>query len=287
MSILSDFLDVLCEGRRLQLSVADVSGILNHAALKLPYKYKIHAKTFCDAAKETKRGYALCVGCKNLCNAKAMREGVPFSGLCPYGLFEAVYPIALRREVVCVVYCGGGVLSPDESREKCRDACAFSGADGEKLCALLPRCASGFDAGFYEKIAAAVGRYIYEICVAEGIRRQGTENDGNWVIREIREYTEHRYFEHLSLRMMARRYFMNEKYLGRLFIKECGTSYASFVNGIRIEEAKRALAESEKPVLDIALSLGYESVNYFNRRFRNAVGLSPTEYRKQEKNRAI
>ena len=89
------------------------------------------------------------------------------------------------------------------------------------------------------------------------------------------------------MRMMARRYFMNEKYLGRLFIKECGTSYASFVNGIRIEEAKRALAESEKPVLDIALSLGYESVNYFNRRFRNAVGLSPTEYRKQEKNRAI
>ncbi|HBJ18400.1 MAG TPA: hypothetical protein DDY70_01445 [Clostridiales bacterium] len=287
MSMLSDFLDVICEGRRIQLSVADVSGILNHAALKLPYKYKIHAKPFCDAAKETKRGYALCVGCKNLCNAKAMREGVPFSGLCPYGLFEAVFPVAVRREVVCVVYCGGGVLSPDASREKCRSACAFTGTDEKTLSALLSRAESGFDAAFYEKIAAAVGRYIYEICVAEGIRKPGAENDGNWVIREIREYTEHRYFEHLSLRMMARRYFMNEKYLGRLFIKECGMSFSSYVNGIRIEEAKRALAESEKTVLDIALSLGYESVTYFNRRFRYAVGLSPTEYRKQEKKRVI
>ncbi len=137
MSSLSDFLDVLTAGRRVRISVADLSGILNHASLKLPYRYKFHASAFCDTAKSTKRGYALCVGCKNLCNAKAMRERAPFSGLCPYGLFEAVYPVILHGEIVCAVYAGGGVLSVERSLQKCRAACEFSDVPCESLSPLL------------------------------------------------------------------------------------------------------------------------------------------------------
>ncbi len=74
---------------------------------------------------------------------------------------------------------------------------------------------------------------------------------------------------------------MNEKYLGRLFAKECGMSYATFLNRVRIEEAKRALVRGRERVLDVALSCGYESVTHFNRRFREAVGMTPREYREE------
>ena len=281
VSSLSDFLDVLTAGRRVRISVADLSGILNHASLKLPYRYKFHASAFCDTAKSTKRGYALCVGCKNLCNAKAMRERAPFSGLCPYGLFEAVYPVILHGEVVCAVYAGGGVLSVERSLQKCRAACEFSAVPCESLSPLLSSAERQFDEAFYEKTAAAVGQYLAALCSAEGLRKPSAEGNGSWVVSEMKEYTEQRYFEHLSLHGMARRYFMNEKYLGRLFDKECGMSYATFLNRVRIEEAKRALVRGRERVLDIALSCGYESVTHFNRRFREAVGMTPREYRKK------
>lgn len=163
----------------------------------------------------------------------------------------------------------------------------FTEVSYEKLASLATVGGGPFDSAFYEKTAGVIGGYISALCAAEGIRKPSAEKSGGWIVREMREYTEHRYFEHLSLHSLARRYFMNEKYLGRLFARECGMRYATYLNLVRIEEAKRALSSGGESVLDIALSCGYESVTYFNRRFREAERISPTEYRKQAEKHGI
>ena len=59
-------------------------------------------------------------------------------------------------------------------------------------------------------------------------------------------------------------------------------NFSAFLNSYRIPEAQRALADPDqvrKPVLTIALDLGYGSLGPFNRAFKAATGQTPTEYR--------
>ena len=96
---LSTLVELLCRGSRISVCVCDISGILQQEALELPFARKIHSAAFCDGAKSTRRGYRLCIKCKERANRKAVREGQPFSGCCPCGLYEAVYPVEVDGSV--------------------------------------------------------------------------------------------------------------------------------------------------------------------------------------------
>lgn len=60
-------------------------------------------------------------------------------------------------------------------------------------------------------------------------------------------------------------------------------NFSSFINGHRIERAKELLSDpnlAERTVLSVAYDVGFASLGPFNRAFREATGLTPTEYRK-------
>lgn len=66
------------------------------------------------------------------------------------------------------------------------------------------------------------------------------------------------------------------------FIKvEFGQNFKEYLNGIRVNEAKRLLHESTMNVSEIAFKVGFNSPNHFNRTFKNSVGSTPTEFRKK------
>lgn len=54
-----------------------------------------------------------------------------------------------------------------------------------------------------------------------------------------------------------------------------------YLNEIRMKEIKRLLVETDLPVLDLSLSVGYNTVSHFNRTFKNREGVSPLNYRKK------
>lgn len=59
-------------------------------------------------------------------------------------------------------------------------------------------------------------------------------------------------------------------------------NFSAFLNAARIEEAKTALANPEnarRQILQIALDLGYGSIAPFNRAFKAATGMTPSEFR--------
>ena len=76
-----------------------------------------------------------------------------------------------------------------------------------------------------------------------------------------------------------------EHRLRRLINRRLGhRNFADFVNSYRIEAAKQRLAdpqEARTTVAAIAFDLGYGSLGPFNRAFRAATGVSPTEWRSQ------
>lgn len=89
----------------------------------------------------------------------------------------------------------------------------------------------------------------------------------------------------LTVAVLAARTGMPEHRLRHLINQDRGfRNFNAFLNAHRIAEARRRLADPAQarlPVLTIALDLGYGSVGPFNRAFKAATGLTPTEYRQQ------
>ncbi|WP_040535449.1 response regulator [Schleiferilactobacillus shenzhenensis] len=90
-----------------------------------------------------------------------------------------------------------------------------------------------------------------------------------------------RYQEPLQLNEIADSLHLNRTYLGQLFIKETGKSFAAFLNDWRIEQAKYLLRHSQMDVGSVAAKVGYQNTGYFFRQFRKQLGCSPKEYREQ------
>lgn len=91
--------------------------------------------------------------------------------------------------------------------------------------------------------------------------------------------------EGLTIGAVARELDIPEHRLRRLINQRLGhRNFADFVNGQRIEAAKRRLADPEDArttVAAIAFDLGFGSLGPFNRAFRAATGSTPTEWRRQ------
>ncbi len=91
--------------------------------------------------------------------------------------------------------------------------------------------------------------------------------------------------EGLTIGDLAAELDIPEHRLRRLINQRLGhRNFADFVNGQRIEAAKRRLADPEEArttVAAIAFDLGFGSLGPFNRAFRAATGATPTEWRRQ------
>jgi AraC-like DNA-binding protein len=92
--------------------------------------------------------------------------------------------------------------------------------------------------------------------------------------------------EELTVASLAARLAVPEYRLRRLINQRLGhRNFNAFVNGFRLDEARAALADParrELPVLSIALEAGFRSIGPFNRAFKAATGLTPTEFRREK-----
>ncbi len=71
-----------------------------------------------------------------------------------------------------------------------------------------------------------------------------------------------------------------ERTLKRRFKRATGLSLIDYVQNLRIEEAKRLLETSDRPVDEIGFDVGYEDPSFFRRLFRRRTGVTPARYRR-------
>ncbi len=102
-------------------------------------------------------------------------------------------------------------------------------------------------------------------------------------VSEIATYLREHYREPVTLEDTAKRFYMSNSYLSRIFHRLTGFHFREYVIYIRVSEAKRMLAGSRQKIQEIALAVGFEHLSHFNKTFKKATGLTPMQYRKQAK----
>lgn len=275
---LKHMIELLEKDRGLHICIHDIEGVTDCELLKIESENAMHASGFCEAAKSTADGYERCISHKNTANLKAVREKNPFCGYCPYGIFEAVKPVVIDERVVCIIYVGNVTLNREETRKRILKTCLESGVSTDLMLSEAENLICLDDEWICRQTADALDSMIRLLHEKTGVRQN---NAYHWVIQRMMDYAEVNFDKNLTLKSMSMLYFMEEKYLGRLFKKQIGVSFNEYVNALRIKRAVRLLKQTKDKVIDIAHQCGYNNVTYFNRVFEKYYHMAPRAFRKE------
>jgi two-component system response regulator YesN len=99
------------------------------------------------------------------------------------------------------------------------------------------------------------------------------------VMVRVLEYMNAHLNRSFSLEGLAEKYGFSISHFSRLFKATVGENFKDYLVRIRMNEAKRLLAGSEKRIQEIAAAVGYRDQHYFSEAFRKHTGCTPKEYR--------
>ncbi|MBQ2719804.1 MAG: helix-turn-helix transcriptional regulator [Clostridia bacterium] len=99
----------------------------------------------------------------------------------------------------------------------------------------------------------------------------------------VADYVERHLHEEITLERLADTVHFSTSYLSAKFKEKWGVPLMKYVNLLRIEKAKELLITTEEPISEIALSVGFQSLHYFSRFFKQKNGMSPNAYRAENK----
>lgn len=115
--------------------------------------------------------------------------------------------------------------------------------------------------------------------INQGSRQSGVDNSFN----RIKDFIESNYKNSfLSLDDVANELGYSVSYTSAI-LKKNNTSFTKYLTSVRLEKAKILLANPDNKLLIIANEVGYEDPYYFSHCFKKYTGISPLEYRTNEK----
>jgi AraC-like DNA-binding protein len=102
-------------------------------------------------------------------------------------------------------------------------------------------------------------------------------------ISEAVRYLLANYRNQIRLDEILRLTRMRKATFSRQFKRHSGKTFSAFVSDLRLQSARRELVETDRSVLEIAVSCGFSEVSYFNRIFRRHLHCTPSEFRARER----
>ena len=104
------------------------------------------------------------------------------------------------------------------------------------------------------------------------------ERSDDDMIKKIKTYLEENITSSISFDNVCRFLSMSRTHLKVLFKEKTGLSVMGYYNYLKIEEAKKMIREGTNNFTQIANALGYASIHYFSRHFKNVTDMTPTQY---------
>jgi len=113
-------------------------------------------------------------------------------------------------------------------------------------------------------------------------KRKEHQHMGDTLItKRILMYIEEHLDKELSLEKIAKELNYSKFYIARTFKDNTGMTLYKYIQGRRLEEAARKLAETKAAIVDVAFEAGYSSQQAFTQAFRCVYACTPQEYRRR------
>jgi AraC family transcriptional regulator len=100
------------------------------------------------------------------------------------------------------------------------------------------------------------------------------------VLRRAKEFLHEEMNRNPGVTELSAAVGMNVDHFSRMFKRSTGLAPHQYVGNMRLERAKRLLADGRAPIIEIAYEVGYANPSQFSAFFRKRTGLSPSEFRR-------
>jgi AraC-like DNA-binding protein len=99
-------------------------------------------------------------------------------------------------------------------------------------------------------------------------------------LAQLFEFVRQNYTERISIKAATQMVHMSQAQFMKVFKKVSGMTFVAHVTRVRIMKGLQLLRETDLTIAEIAARCGFSDQSYFDRRFRQAFGKSPREWRR-------
>jgi len=247
---------------------------------QMPDAGQLKAEAFCALASGRD---CTCAACQQL-QAKADQSAMKKTATrgCVFGLYETAVPVKLGVRTI-------GFLQTGRVRFERPTAATFqrvvqqAGKLGVNIRNQRTRRAY-FDTPVVsrKKLQAAANLlsiFADHLAIISNQLVVQTANAESPIMAQAKRFIREHYAEELSLQQVAAAVHMSTHYFCKQFRKNSGISFTVFVSRTRVEQAKNLLLNPNLRIGEIGYTVGFKSLNHFNRMFKKIAGLSPSCYR--------
>ncbi|MBW6396902.1 helix-turn-helix transcriptional regulator [Roseomonas sp. HJA6] len=120
--------------------------------------------------------------------------------------------------------------------------------------------------------------------------RGSTDRDGRrrvsplpkWKLRQVEAHVDANIGERITLADLAAAARLSEMHFAAQFRLATGQRPHDFVIHRRIQHARRMMVETQEPIVQVALAVGFQTQAHFTTVFKRVVGLTPHRWRQAE-----
>lgn len=300
LPLLQDLMESFESGTGMRMSFDDLTGMLNGAhtdvpAMHLDAGHQFHVCDYCQLAKKPDWGRD-CTRNKVAVNRLVVRRRTGLGGLCHLGLFDLAEPLIIGGRVLGVFYYGSVVVREreQESVERLHRYCERVGLESEPYLEALNAVPRIDEASIPQhrralQTVVRLARFFFE---ASGVRPElykvralrfpyWDPQDVPVVVKQAIAYITTHLSEPFIVKDLADHLNCHPDFLGRKFKQSMGTDLSVYLLQVRVDRAKRLLANPKITIDDAAEMAGFSDRSHFSKAFRRTVGLPPGEYQRQ------
>ncbi|GLX71011.1 hypothetical protein MU1_53590 [Paenibacillus glycanilyticus] len=120
---------------------------------------------------------------------------------------------------------------------------------------------------------------LYDLILDQLDQKRSMKNKE--LVTSVTAYVDENLGADLSIERLSELFAISTSHLRKIYKEETGLTLKETISGKRIEKAKKLLSEQNLKVQDIALQVGYLTVQSFAKAFKMETGKTPGEYRDQ------
>ena len=236
--------------------------------------FNIHENPYCLLVKTSQEAQDHCIECQAKVAGRAKQGS--YSGGCYAGVREYVYPIRSGdRDAGSIT----GFISVSGYRTE--EHLSYVKRMASKYMFSLPELESAYSslrtAPAKEYVDTLVEPLIQMLELAY-IRTDDEITVEETLISRILRYVRRNYHRDITLDELCEEFYCTKSHICHIFKAETGTTLFNYLNGLKVESAKKLLSNSGLNITQISQTLGFKSSSYFGKVFKELTGMSPLKY---------
>lgn len=132
--------------------------------------------------------------------------------------------------------------------------------------------------GLIEEYIGILDKYYTELCEVRA--RQRSKQSDTGLADEIKKYIDENFADYnLNVNLVSEKLGIRRQNLNTIIKQNTGKTMRDYISEVRHEKTKEFLTETNYPISQIAMMVGYSSDDVLNRAFKKIEGMTPGQYR--------